>query len=231
MTKEEGTSMPGHISIFTDQNEPEWLHVQQIAIERFFAKRTRVFTEGSDKEAVFFIREGMVKTYKIDENGNECIISFLKPGDMFPHIGLFNRDPYPATAEAMVDSRLYAIPIGRFEQLLLNTPAIAIKVLRVLDMKIKELQEKLRQFTGQDVNRRALSFLLNLAEHYGRQQGNALLIELPLTNQELASAVGTTRETINRLLNQLRKENILKTSRSRIAILDLQRLQQWRTRS
>src|SRR5690606_37376908 len=102
--------------------QEELEHIWGISIQRSYRKRTIVFTEGADKEAVYFILDGLVKAFKTDENGNEHIVSFLKTGDMFPHTGFFNQNPYPATAEVIVDTHLLAIPVRSFEQLLTNSP-------------------------------------------------------------------------------------------------------------
>jgi len=216
------------VPLFRDLNVEEMERVENIAIRRFYAKKSVVFTEGSEKEAVFFIHDGLVKAYKTDENWHEQIVSFLKTGDMFPHIGFFNKDPYPATTEAIVDTHLLAVPVQKFEQLLLDTPTIAIKVMRVLGSKIKELQEKLQEFSGQDVNHRALSFLLKLAEQHGEWNGNTVHIDLPMTHQEFANTIGTSRETVNRLLNQLRKEKILQMNRNRMTISNIDALKMWK---
>jgi CRP/FNR family cyclic AMP-dependent transcriptional regulator len=174
MVKDNQAMILKMVPLFHDLTAQELARVEEIVIQRFFNKKTVIFTEGSDKEAVFFIRDGLVKAFKTDTNGHEQIVSFLKTGDMFPHIGFFNKDPYPATTEAIVETHVLAIPITLFEQLLLATPTIAIKVLRVMGAKIKELQEKLQEFTGQDVNHRAVSFLLKLAEQHGEKKGNTV---------------------------------------------------------
>jgi cAMP-binding proteins - catabolite gene activator and regulatory subunit of cAMP-dependent protein kinases len=228
MPKETMSAFLKQVPLFHDLNDHEMERVAEIAISRFVSKKSVIFSEGSEKEAVFFIREGLVKTFKTDANGHEQIVSFLKTGDMFPHTGFFNQSPYPATAEAIVDTHLAAIPVRLFEQLMLNTPSIAVKMMRVMGDKIVELQEKLQSLSGQDVKHRVLSFLLKLAEKHGETQGNRIAINLPMTHQEIANSVGTTRETINRLLNQLAKENILKTDRNRIIIIDLAALKQHR---
>ncbi|KQO17290.1 Crp/Fnr family transcriptional regulator [Paenibacillus sp. Leaf72] len=215
------------ISLFRDLTPDELARIWAIVIPRSYRKRTAIFTEGSHKEAVFFVQNGLIKTYKTDENGNEHIMSFLKTGDMFPHTGFFNQHPYPATAEAIMETQLLAIPIHAFEQLMMNTPAIAIKVMRVLSGKIIELQEKLQELTGQDVQDRGVSFLLKLAENYGTDHGGIVHVEVPMTNQEFANTIGTTRETVNRLINQLRKEGILEPQRSGYLIHDYEALKTW----
>jgi CRP/FNR family transcriptional regulator len=176
---------------------------------------------------VYFILDGLVKAFKTDENGNEHIVSFLKTGDMFPHTGFFNQNPYPATAEVIVDTQLLAIPVRSFEQLLTSIPAISIKLMRAMSEKIRELQGKLQELTGNDVQDRGLLFLLKLAENYGTLRNGFVYIDVPMTNQEFADTIGSTRETVNRLINQLRKEDILETSRSGYVILDYDALKNW----
>jgi CRP/FNR family transcriptional regulator len=216
------------VPLFRNLVPEELARIADIVIQRIFSKKSVIFIEGSDKEAVFFIRSGLVKTYKTDENGHEQIVSFLKEGDMFPHIGLFNKNPYPATAETIVDTVLLAIPVHQFEHLLMDTPSIAVKTLGVLGDKIRELQEKIQEMSGQDVNQRAVSLLVKLAEQHGVNKNGHIHIEVPLTHQEFASTVGTSRETINRLLNHLRKEQIIDVERSRVIVLDLDALIQFK---
>jgi CRP/FNR family cyclic AMP-dependent transcriptional regulator len=208
------------VPLFRDLNQQELARVEEIAIDRVFRKKTTIFMEGCEKEAVFFIQDGLVKAYKTDEEGHEQIVSLLQTGDMFPHTGFFNQTPYPATTEALVDTHVLAIPVHAFEKLILAMPSIAIKVIDVMGAKILELQQKLQQFSGHDVHGRILSFLLQLADKHGEVKGSCVHIELPVTHQELANAIGTSRETVNRLLNQLKKQRILDMHRSEIIILD-----------
>ncbi|RED77441.1 MULTISPECIES: Crp/Fnr family transcriptional regulator [Cohnella] len=226
MSKDKASAFLHQVPLFHDLNPQEMARVEEITISRSISRRSVVFTEGSEKEAVYFIRNGLVKTFKTDENGHEQIVSFLKTGDMFPHTGFFNQNPYPATAEAIVDTQLLAIPVKMFERLMMNTPSIAIKMMRVMGDKIRELQEKLQVLSGQDVKHRVLSFLLQLAEHHGDMKDNKITINLPMTHQEIANSIGTTRETINRLLNQFNKDELLEVDRSRIVIIDLEALKQ-----
>lgn len=216
------------VPLFQDLNQHEIERIEEITISRFIPKKGIIFAEGEMKEAVFFIMDGLVKTYKTDENGHEQIVSFLKTGDMFPHTGFFHLHPYPATAEAIIETNLLAIPVQTFEQLMLGNPEIAIKMMRVMGAKIRELQEKLQVLTGQDVRNRVISFLIMLADQHGVAKDNKITINLPMTHQEFANSVGTTRETINRLLNQLDKDGILKTERNRIVIFDMDVLKQQR---
>lgn len=215
------------VSLFRDLTNEELELIHDFTITRAYQRKEIVFTEGSDKEAIFFIRDGLIKAFKTDENGNEHIVSFLKTGDMFPHTGFFNEQAYPATTEAIVDTQLLAIPVRSFEQLMNQVPVIATKVMRVMGEKIVELQQKLQQLTGHDVQERGLLFLQKLAEKSGVENEGSIHIHLPMTNQEIASTIGTTRETVNRLINKLRKEHIIEMNREGFIIHDLNRLRQW----
>lgn len=210
--------------LFQDLNEEELKLIEDISILRTYPKKATIFNEGSDKEAVYFIQEGLVKTYKTDENGHEHIVSFLKTGEMFPHTGLFNQSPYPATAETIVETKLSAIPIQKFEGLVMRMPSIALKMMCVMGDKIKELQDKLQMLSEQDVKHRILSFLLILVDQHGETDKSEIMIKLPVTHQEFANCIGTTRETVNRFLNQLSKEGLLSVDRNGIIVKDVEAL-------
>lgn len=216
------------VPLFRDLSQEEMDKLSWFAIQRSYRKRSIIFSEGSDKEAVYFIQEGLVKTYKTDENGHEQIVSFLKAGDMFPHTGLFNKNPYPATAETIVSTELIALPIKPFETFLLDAPGVAIKIMRVMSEKLSELQNKLQELTGQDVQNRGQLFLIKLAENYGKVVGGEMHIDLPMTHQDIANTIGTTRETVNRLLTQLKKEGILESSRSGFVVYNMDALRHWK---
>lgn len=212
---------------FHDLTDEELAQVYQISGFRTYRKKSVIFHEGEEKAAIYFIYDGLVKTYKTDEDGHENIVSFLKQGDMFPHATFFDLQPYPATAEALVDSDMIVIPQSSFEQLILAIPALTKKTIVMMGGKIRELQQMLQQITGQDVQSRGVAFLLKIAERYGVEQSGRLIIPVPLTNLEMANAIGTTRETVNRLLNQLRKQNIIEKDGSKLVIVNPQALSDW----
>lgn len=221
------TQLLRNLPLFSDLTDEELERIAAIAIPRSYPKKALIFAEGCPREAVYFIVEGLVKTFKVDTNGHEQIVSLLGKGDMFPHTGFFDQSPYPANAEAVKRSQIFAIPIHSFEQLLLSTPTIAVKVLRVMGAKIRELQEKLQELTYKDVRQRIISILLRLAEAHGTTQGEAVVLRLPVTHQDLASMAGTTRESVNRMLNELRRRQILKMDRNHIILHDVDALKSW----
>ncbi|MGD8190978.1 Crp/Fnr family transcriptional regulator [Brevibacillus ginsengisoli] len=215
------------IPIFRELDDQEFERLAAITSHHSFQRKANVFMQGENRHAVFFACKGIIKIYKTDVNGNEQIVSFQKKGNMFPHTGFFDQSPYPATAEVVEPAELIVIPLKQFEQLMLETPTIAVKVMRVMGEKIRDLQTKLQEFVTHDINHRVISFLFRLAQEHGSQNKEQIIINLPLTHQEFANMVGTTRETVNRIFNQLKKEGIISMNRKKIVILDPKALQNY----
>lgn len=212
------------VPLFSELNEEERTRLADITTEQHYARKQIVFMEGHPREAVYFICSGSVKIFKVDEDGNEQVINLLKEGEMFPHVGFFDHGPYPATAEVIQDAILLKIRLDDFEALIMESPQIAVKVMRIMGRKIMSLQKRIQEFISEDVYHRVVHTLLRLAEESGKQKGESVVIEMPITNQDLANMVGTSRESINRILNGLKREKLLKLGRKSITILDIRRL-------
>lgn len=214
-----------NVPLFSEMAEDELARIANITTRRQYNRHSLVFMEGEPREAVFFIESGVIKTYKVDEDGNEQVISFLKAGDMFPHVGFFDNSPYPATAEVVRNAKLLVIRIEDFDQLLMAYPPMAIKVMKIMGQKMLHLQERLQELISSDVHRRVVHSLIRLADEYGEKRHEGIFIALPMTNRDFANMVGTSRESVNRTLNQLKKEKLLDIQRKGIFIYDLDTLQ------
>jgi len=212
------------VPLFSELNEDERTRLVEIATERRYARKQLVFMEGEPREAVYFICSGSVKIFKVDEDGDEQVIHLLKEGEMFPHIGFFDDGPYPASAEAIQEATLLNIRLDDFERIILESPQIAMKLMKIMGRKMMALQQRLQELISDDVYERVVHNLLRLAEESGKQKKGALVIEMPITHQDFANMVGASRESINRIFNRLKKENLLKSDRQSIAILDIERL-------
>ncbi|WP_027724948.1 Crp/Fnr family transcriptional regulator [Tuberibacillus calidus] len=213
------------VPLFSELTHEELTKLSQITSEKTIGKKQFIFMEGEKREAVYFIRSGVVKVFRVDENGNEQVINLLQTGEMFPHIGFFDEGPYPSTAQAMEETHLLVIRVDDFNELLMMYPRIAIKVMKIMGQKIKQLANRIQEFISQDVQHRLIHTLLRLSDQHLAEDGSAT-IEMPLTNQDVANMVGTTRETINRIFNQLKKEGLIETSRKRIYIPNVDALKE-----
>ncbi|GAA0324781.1 Crp/Fnr family transcriptional regulator [Bacillus carboniphilus] len=215
------------VPLFNGLNEEDLHLIAQITSKRKYKKKANVFMEGETREAVFFIESGVVKSYKVDEDGNEQVISILQSGDMFPHVGFFDESPYPATVEVVREAELLVIRIDDFDQLIIRQPQMAVKVMKVMGQKILHLQQRLQDFISKDVQHRLTHSLVRLAREYGEVRKQGTYVSLPITNQDFANMVGTSRESINRIINHFKREKLMDSDRHGFLIYDIDKLESY----
>jgi CRP/FNR family cyclic AMP-dependent transcriptional regulator len=218
-----GPDILQEIALFKDLTEEERRHVYRLATERRYARGEYVFLQGEERERVYFIRRGLVKVLKVDEEGREHIVSILGKGQMFPHVGFFQDSPYPGTAQVMEPSTLLSIRCSDFDALLVEHPAMMRKVLRVLANRILKLQQKLQELAVFDSHERVMALLRHFADEYGQPMSDGIHVKLPVTHGEMAHMTGLTRESVNRIWNQLRRDGVITGDRDEW-ILHLDRL-------
>ncbi|BCJ85170.1 Crp/Fnr family transcriptional regulator [Effusibacillus dendaii] len=197
------------IELFRDMNEQDLAKIEQLLIRRSMMERMVIFMQGEPLEHVYFILSGKVKIYRNDEQGHEQIVNVLQAGDMFPHAGFFRQGIYPAHSVMLEKGVLLALPVSRFHALLESNPDLGIKMMSLMESKIVELQARLQEMVMHDTFGRIVLLLSRLSRLHGVPAGDWTRIDVPFTNQELANMIGTSRETVNRTLSQLKKEGIL----------------------
>jgi CRP/FNR family transcriptional regulator, cyclic AMP receptor protein len=183
--------------------------------------------EGEPGEAVFIIQQGRVKISKSTADGREQILHMLKDGDIFAEVVLFDRGPYPATAEVVEDSTVCLLRSDDMEKILQNHPLLAVKLLRLMSKRLRQAQLLIRDLALQDAYGRLAGLLLRFARREGKNTKEGINLDLELTRQEIASMIGTSRETVARILSRFQKEGIVTLDKQRITILDEQRLRDW----
>ncbi|MCL6631465.1 MAG: Crp/Fnr family transcriptional regulator [Alicyclobacillus herbarius] len=201
------------IELFQDLSDEELAKVSDLCVEHRYPKGTYIFMEGDEREAVYFIRRGLVKVFKVDEEGREHIVTVLGKGQMFPHVGFFDDAPYPGTAQAMEESTLLMIRRSQFDALLMSQPAIMRKVMHVMGQKILMLQAKLQELALFDAHDRVVALIRHFAEEHGQPEADGIHIRLPVTHGEMAQMIGMTRESVNRVWSQLRRSGVLSGER------------------
>lgn len=198
------------VPLFRALTEKELTAISEIAIVRQFEKHRNIFMQGDPVRNVYFIFDGKVKIYKTDFNGKEQIVNILKKGDMFPHVGFFQKGNYPAFSETLEPSILIVVPISQFDAVLLENPNLCIKFINVLGDKILDLQNRLEEQILNNTYEQIVKLLIRLAHHHGKVLADgAYCLKTELTNRDLANMIGTTRETISRTFTKMKKEKLI----------------------
>ncbi|EEG77866.1 Crp/Fnr family transcriptional regulator [Dethiobacter alkaliphilus] len=215
------------VPFFEGLSEEDLGMVAAVMIERSYAKGSVLFMEGEQGEALFVIRQGRVKISKSTADGREQILHMLKDGDIFAEVVLFDRGPYPATAEAVEDTQCWLLRSADMEKLMQSHPLLAIKLLRVMSKRLRQAQLLVRDLALHDAYGRMAGLLLRFARREGKQTKDGIVLELDLTRQEMASMIGTSRETVARILSRFQKDGVLTLDKQRIVLLDEEKLREW----
>jgi CRP/FNR family transcriptional regulator, cyclic AMP receptor protein len=209
-------------TLFRDLTDYELGKIADIAITREWKKQSHVFLQGDPLENVYFISDGKVKVYKSDIHGKEQIVAMMKKGEMFPHVGFFRKGDYPAYAEVLEPSTLIAVPISKFESVLIENPELCIKVFKVLGEKIVDLQNRLEEQILNNTYEQIVKLLIRLAQKHGKEiEDGTILLKSEFTNKDLANMIGTTRETISRTLTKMKKDDLIEVDDNGHMILDI----------
>ncbi len=216
-----------NFDFFSELEESHLHKIAKIAVQKKYRKNALIFMEGDPGECFYFILSGKVKVFRTYEDGKEHIIHIFGKGDVFGEATLFSNVPYPASTSAYEDVVLFAIKNKDMEELVTQNPDLALKLLVIFAKKLVFAQQKIRDLTFNDVFSRTASQLLKLAHDYGRQSTKGILIDVQLPRQELAEMVGTTRETISRVISRFKKEKSITEENDRILILNTEKLKEW----
>ncbi|MBE9482290.1 MAG: Crp/Fnr family transcriptional regulator [Chloroflexi bacterium] len=205
-----------HSFVFASMNDDELGELANIAIERSLTPGEFVFWDGDAPDWFYMVVEGKVKVSKHSSLGKEFTIAFFEPGEMFGEVAVFENKPYPASAHAVTESKVVGIKREDFLSFLANRPQVALRIINVLAGRLRDAQGRLRDLAGERVEQRLASVLLMLSAKLG--------LTLPFTRQEIADMAGTTTETAIRVMSHLKDRGIIRTVRSKVIILDEQKL-------
>jgi CRP/FNR family transcriptional regulator len=197
-------------------NDDELGELANLASERSFMSNEFVFWDGDDPEWFYVVAEGQVKVLKHSSLGREFIIAFFGPGEMFGEVAVFENKPYPASAQAVTETRVVGIKREDFLSFLANRPQVALGIINVLGGRLRDAQGRLRDLAGERVEQRLAGILLMLSSKLGPT--------LPFTRQEIADMAGTTTETAIRVMSHLKDRGIIRSVRGKVIILDEEKL-------
>ena len=202
--------------IFSSLNDGELGELADLYIERSFMPNEFIFWDGDVPEWFYIVAEGKVKVLKHSSLGKEFIITFFGPGEMFGEVAVFENKPYPASAQAVVETKVVGIKRDEFLSFLANRPQVVLRIISVLAGRLRDAQGRLRDLAGERVEQRLAGVLLMLSSKLGPT--------LPFTRQEIADMTGTTTETAIRVMSHLKDRGIIRSVRGKVIILDEEKL-------
>lgn len=215
------------IYLFAGLNDDELNEIAALTLERRYQKGRILFVEGEPGEAIYILKSGLIKVSKQDGEGREHTLHYVNPGDVFAEVVLFDGGGYPATAEVVEDAEVGLIRNRDMDRLLIKNPGMTLEMLKIMARRLRNAQQQIMELALKDTTRRLAGLLLKLSEEHGEARDNGILISLPLTNQELANLVGTSRETVNRILSEFRRRKAVSTMKQEGIVVNKTKLETW----
>ncbi len=191
---------------------------------RLFKRGQVIFHQEDPGAAVYVIESGRVKVVLENVDGEEMLLRVLGSGEIFGELALLDGQPRSATVAALEDSVTYVLERSVFLQFLRAEPEAALHLLGALADLIRRLTEQVEDLALLDVPRRLERKLLELAEAYGQPGPRGVLIDLRLSQRELASMIGTSRASVNQCLASLEARGIIVRDGQRIVVRRIEAL-------
>ncbi|THE12728.1 Crp/Fnr family transcriptional regulator [Bacillus timonensis] len=204
------------VPIFNHLTGNEMAEISQVARSKHFKKGELLFHSDGLSEQLFIVHNGLVKMYRITENGKEQIIRFVEEGDFIGELSLFSKTITTSFAEAMEDTEVCTIQQRDIHQLLLRYPTISLKILEEFTSRLHETETLIEKLNSQDVEKRVAGYLVELIEG---QEEATMTIELPIRKGDLASYLGTSQETLSRRLSAFQNQGLIELKGQRKIII------------
>ncbi|WP_373286629.1 Crp/Fnr family transcriptional regulator [Anoxybacteroides voinovskiense] len=185
-------------------------------------KDTYLFREGEQAEEVYYIQSGKIQISKIAADGQELALRICSKGDIVGELTLFaEQAKYLLNAKVLEDGIVSCIQRDVLEKSLLENNKLALEFMKWMSDHFRKTQTKFRDLVLHGKKGALYSTLIRMCNSYGVMKENGILIDLQLTNQELANFCGTSREVVNRLLKDLREQGIISIKRGKITVHNL----------
>jgi CRP-like cAMP-binding protein len=181
---------------------------------------TTLYSEGSPADSVLFLESGLVKLCKPGDDGKELILEIIAPGELFGELALGTEPTRLVDAQVMIESTVYLIPKTIFMSFCDGHAAMWPGLAQLLLQRTRNLQEKIELLCSRDVEYRILHCLAACAPSFGTLSGTGEYA-IPLSQAELASLIGATRETTSTALNQLARRGLIRLGRRKIILASL----------
>jgi CRP/FNR family cyclic AMP-dependent transcriptional regulator len=213
------------VALFSELDDAQLAQLAGVVREQHYKKNTTLFHIYDPGNALFILKNGLVKITIEDQSGREIILRMLYPTDFFGEMSLIDDMPRSATVSTLEPSDAMLIYRDSFINLIEKNPKILLNMTVVLSRRLRRVNELIRSLAFHDVYGKVARVLLNLAREKGRVTDDGTVIDLRLTQQELAELAGMSRETMTRTLRDFQQAGCVRIESGIITILEIGMLQ------
>lgn len=212
------------LGIFQSMSEGDLDAVLAMASVRQLAEGKAVFEQGQTATEFFALLHGRLKVVQTTPDGQQVVVRHVSPGDIFGIARAMRRPDFPATALAVVDSLALAWPSGQWEAFIARSPVLALNALQTVGQRLQDAHTRIRELSTEEVERRVAHALLRLVKQAGKKTEDGILIDFPVTRQDIAEMTGTTLHTVSRVMTAWEGKGLVASGRKKVTVRDAHRL-------
>ncbi len=190
------------------------------------ARDQPVFDQEQDAHSFFLLLDGHVRVVKATPDGQEVIVRYISPGELMGIAHALGRTTYPASAIAAVDCVVLAWPSHLWPEFAEAFPSFGANTYKTVGSRLQDAHTRVVEMSTEQVDQRVAHALLKLVGQTGRQTEDGLLIDFPISRQDIAEMTGTTLHTVSRLLTAWEEKGLVKSGRQKVTVVEPNRLLQ-----
>jgi len=190
---------------------------------RRFTAGTTIFHEGDAGDALYVVVDGRVRISRLSGSGSEATLALVGAGDCFGELSLFDARPRSATATAQLATRTFVVSRDDFVSWVRERPGASLALLETLSLRLRRTDEVVTDLVFLDLPHRLAKHLVTLASAQGETPGGRKP-RIQVTQGELASMLGVSRESVNKQLNQFSRDGWITISRGAVTLDDAEAL-------
>lgn len=209
---------------FDDFSRPELEAFISQSRARHVKKNEYFFSEGDPAECFYLLLDGYIRVVRISPAGEQVIVRYIASNELFGIAHAIGRDTYPANAIATVDCVALAWPMSLWNKTVQKHPSFAQVANSTVGSRLMDVQERVIELATEQVEHRVAMALMNLVKQTGKEVEEGILIDIPLTRQDVSDMTGTTLHTVSRLLSGWEQSGLVKSSRKRVIVTNKEKL-------
>jgi len=207
-------------SFFGELEEAELRALAEHSAEHRLSRGQILFMAGDEALSLYVIVEGAIRAFRLSPEGREQVIHVERAGSTIGEVPVFDGGPYPSTAAAEEDSVILSIDKRDVKRLFLEHPRIALAALKLMAGRLRRCADLVEALSLYEVDQRLARMLLAEARTRGVRSESGTTFELELTNQQIATRIGSVREVISRALARLQQNRLIIVDGRQITITD-----------
>lgn len=188
------------------------------------ARDQPVFEQEQEAHSFFLLLDGHVRVVKSTPDGQEVTVRYISPGELMGIAAALGLTTYPANAVAAVDCVVLAWPSQLWPTFATSFPSFSANTYKVVGSRLQDAHTRVIEMSTEQVEQRVAHALLKLVKQSGKKTEDGILIDFPISRQDVAEMTGTTLHTVSRLLSAWEDQGLVKSSRQRVVVIEPHRL-------